>query len=181
MDITAETIQKVLDIARPETHEIEDVHGIKTIFSTKALHQIQAEAHKTPAAVDVRTLAGFAALVTAKLEEQDFPAEWLIHVENEGTVTLKARMADEYGRRQVLITAQPVPFKQFAFGQWLDQEAFAIAIASLFAEAGHKDYVLKMAATLTSDATRTSEDDGFTQRVNVKAGIRTKEDTTKPR
>jgi hypothetical protein len=35
-----------------------------------------------------------------------------------------------------------------------------------------------MAATLTNDASRTSEDDGFTQRVNVKAGIRTKEDTT---
>jgi hypothetical protein len=178
MDITAETIQKVLDIARPEMHTVEDVHGVVSVFSTKPLHQVEAAAPKLAAAVAVLTLAGFADLVRAKLEEQNFPADFLIHVEDHQTVTLKARHSDGYGRRQVPITAKPVDFTAFRFGQWHDQEAFTIAVASLFADGGHKDYVLKVAATITNDASRTSEDDGFTQRVNVKAGMRTKEDTT---
>ena len=178
MDITAETINKVLEISNPELHPVTDDHGISATFSSKKLIQVKAAAPALPEAVSVLTLAGFADLVRAKLEEQDFPSDFLIHVEDHETVSLKARMSDDYGRRKVLITAKPVDFQDFRFGQWLDQEAFAIAVASLFADGGHKDYVLKMAATLTNEATRTSEDDGFTQRVNVKAGIRTKEDTT---
>lgn len=182
MDMTSEAMQKTLDIARPELHEVEDVHGIKTNFSTKPLHQVVANAPALPHQVDVNTLAGFADLVRAKLEEKDFPADFLIHIEDETTVTLKARQSDEYGRRLVLIQAQPVKFDLFRFGQWHDQEAFAIEIASKFADTPDKDYVLKMASILTNDASQTSEDDGFTQRVNVKAGLRMKESTTlKPR
>lgn len=178
MDITAETIQKVLDIAKPEIHDIEDAHGKAARYSTKQLHQIQAAAPKEPAHVGVFTLAGFADLVKAKLEDQDFPADFLIHVEDHQTVTLKARQSDEYGRRLVLIQAQPVPFDRFKFGQWHDQEAFAIALASQFADSPDKDYVLKMAATLINEGTNTSEDDGFSQRATIKAGLRTKENVT---
>lgn len=182
MDITSETMQKVLDIARPELHEVEDVHGIKTNFSTKPLHQVLAAAPAEPKTVSVNTLAGFADLVRANLEEQDFPTNFLIHIEDEGTVTLKARESDEYGRRLMLVKAQPVSFDRFRFGQWQDQETFAIALASLFADSEDKQYVLNVASSLTNDASSNSEDDGFTQRVNLKAGLRLKDAVTlKPR
>ena len=35
----AEAIAKLLDVAKPETHVVMDVHGIETTFSTKPLHQ----------------------------------------------------------------------------------------------------------------------------------------------
>lgn len=182
MDITAETIQKVLDIARPETREVKDVHGVSTIFSTKPLHQVDAAAPKLPQLVEVSTLAGFADLVLARLEEKAFSADFVIHVEDERTVTLKARESDQYGRRLVLIKAQPVEFNQFRFGQWHDQEAFAIALMSLFSDSPDRDYVLKMASTLTNESTSISEDDGVSQKATVKAGLRTKENVTlKPR
>jgi hypothetical protein len=182
MDFTSEAMQKTLDIARPELHLVEDVHGVKATFSTKPLRQVEAVAPKLPVPVRVNTLAGFADLVKAKLEDQPFSDDFVIHVEDDHTVTLKGRVSDGYGRRMELIKAQPVEFRQFAFGQLHDQEAFVIAVASLFAEGGDKDYVLKTASILTNEATNTTEDDGFTQRATVKAGLRTKESVTlKPR
>jgi hypothetical protein len=176
MDYTAEAMQKTLDIAKPEIHDsITDVHGIQTNYSTKPLHQIKAAPPEEPQGVNVNTLTGFADLVREKLEGKDFTEEFLIHVQDEGTVTLKAKQSDQWGRRLVLIQAQPVKFDRFKFGQWLGQEEFAIAVAALFADTEDKQYVLNMASILTSDATNTSEDDGFTQRVNVKAGLRMKE------
>lgn len=182
MDFTSEAMQKTLDIAKPEIHKVEDVHGITAQFSTKPLHQVEAAAPKEPAPVSVATLAGIRDLILAKLEGFDYPAKFIIHVENEQTVALKAQSTDGYGRRLTLIKAQPVPFDRFKFGQWHDQESFAIALASLFADTPDKAYVLSMASSLTNDATSNSEDDGFTQRATVKAGLRMKEQITlKPR
>lgn len=182
MDMTAEAIGKVLDISQPELHEVEDVNGVRTTFSTKPLLQVKADASPMIPAISVVTLSGFADLVLAKLENAEYPGNFLIHVQDEGTVTLKVKLSDEYGRRLTLVKAQPVPFDRFKFGQWLSQEEFAIAIASLFADSPDKLYVLNMASILTNDASTTGEDDGFTQRVNVRAGLRMKESTTlKPR
>jgi hypothetical protein len=183
MDYTAEAMQKTLDIAKPDLHEIKDVHGITTTFATKPLHQVIAKAPETYEVVHVSTLAGFNDLILAKLEhEENFPTNFLIHVESETTVALKAKVTDEFGRRLTLIQAEPVPFDRFRFGQWIDQEAFVIQVASLFADGQDKQYVLGMASALTNDAANTSEDDGFTQKVNIKQGLRMKEPTTlKPR
>ena len=186
MDMTAEAIQKVLDISQPALHVVKDVNDIETSFSSKPLFQVKAEPPAEPPAVKVVTLAGFADLVRAWKADPDIAPElledWLIHIESEASVCLKRRLSDDWGRRQELIDARPVEFKKFAFGQWLDQEQFAIAVAALFADTPDKAYVLNMASVLTSDAASTSEDDGFTQRVNVKAGLKMKETVTlKPR
>ena len=178
MDMTAEAMQKTLDISRPETHEIEDVNGIRTTFSTKTLFQIKAAAPEEPSGVAVSTLAGFADLIRAGLEGKDFPQEWMIHVQDEKRVSLKVKTSDKFGRRLTLIEAQPVSFRQFQFGQWYTQEEFAIAVASLFAESPDKDYVLRMASTLTNEVTTLSEDDGFSQKATTKAGMRLKEAIT---
>lgn len=182
MDFTAEAMQKTLDIANPDLHVVEDVNGIKTTHSTKKLFQVKADAPPETPRVEISTLAGFADLVRSNLEGQDFPSNWLIHVEGERTVALIGRLADKFGRRSSLILAQPVSFKQFQFGQWIPQEEFAINLASLFEDAGDKQYVLNMASSLTNDAATTADDDGFTQRVNLKSGLRMKESATiKPR
>jgi hypothetical protein len=75
-----------------------------------------------------------------------------------------------------------VSFQKFKFGQWMGHEEFTIAVASLFAETPDKAYVLTLASTLTDEAVKTSEDDGFRQKVTVKAGMRHAEGITlKPR
>jgi len=178
MDLSADSITKIQEICAPISFTLKDVHGIETVYASKTLQQVKAAAPEEAEFVPVSTLAGFAALVTAKLEGQNFPDDFLIHIEDEQTVVLKARVSDQFGRRLELAKAQPVAFKKFQFGSWMNQEEFVIAVASLFAETEDKDYVLRTASALTSDATRTDEDNGFTQRVNLRAGLRTKEDVT---
>ena len=171
-DITAETIEKVLAIAPPVLfHDVEDAHGVTTVFSSKPLHQVQAAKPDLPPDVDVVTLTGLADLIKQNLEDADFVKDFLIHIENETTVTLKERVSDKYGRRLVLAQAKPVEFQKFKFGQWLDQEEFVIAVASLFADTPDKQEVLGRAATITNQASITGEDDGTTQRVTVKKGL----------
>lgn len=182
MDLTSEMIQKILDVANPEIHDITDTHDIQARFSTKPLQQVQAAPPHMPQNVDVSTLAGFHDLITARLEDADFQGDFIIHIEDETTVTLKERFSDDWGRRLRLIKAKPVDFRQFKFDQWIDQEAFVIAIASLFAASEDKEYVLRVASSLTNDASTLSEDDGFSQKVNVKAGLSHKSSVTlKPR
>lgn len=178
----ADAIARILEISKPEIHTVKDVHDVETIFSTKPLHQVKAAAPDLPPLVPVVTLAGFADLVRTKLEEISIPGPWAIHIENECTVSLKNLVSDEYGRRALLVRAQPVPFRQFKFDSWTGQEEFVIGLASLFADTPDKQYVLSMASSLTGEATSLNEDDGFTQKATVKAGLRHKESVTlKPR
>lgn len=181
-DFTAEAMQKTLDIATPEIHTLTDDMGVTATFSTKQLCQVRAHAPKLPDTLSVFTLAGFADLVRAKIDDYEFPKDFIIHVEKETTVALRERVSDDYGRRMDLVSASPVPFKQFSFNQWINQEEFVIAVAALFAESEDREYVLKLASTLTNEAITTHEDDGFTQKGTAKAGLRTKESITlKPR
>ena len=182
MDITAKNIQEILEISTPQLHNVTDAHGVHATYATKPLYQVRANAPSLPPYVNVSTLLGLADLVMAGLEVENFPTEYLIHVEDETTVTLKARTSDEYSRRQVLVVAKPVRFDQFKFNAWMSQEEFAIAIASKFADLGDKDYVLKVASSLTNVNSAIGEDNGFTQSVNLKTGVLHKETTTlKPR
>lgn len=182
MDFTAEAMQKTLDIAKPETFDITDVHGVTTVFSSKQLHQVKAEAPALAKLVEVSTLAGIADLVKAELEILDFEGQFVLHIQDEQTVAMKHKECDEYGRRLEIIRAKPVPFDRFKFGQWYDQESFVIAVATLFADTPDKDYVLKVASALINEGGTITEDDGLSQRATIKAGLRTKETTTiKPR
>lgn len=182
MDITAETIQKILNISAATLHAAKDAHGVATVYSDKPLHQVKADPYPVPKWVDVTTIAGLVDLINANLEWKNYSEEYLLHIEDETSITLKAKKSDEYGRRQILVKATPVPFQKFRFGQWLNQDEFIIGVASLFADSPDKDYVLKMASTLTNEAIMTSEDDGFSQRATAKAGMRLKESVNiKPR
>lgn len=175
-DITPATIDKILEVATANTFELTDALGTKATYSDKKLHQVKAEPPALPDRVDVTTINGFADLVRAKLEFlADFSA-YVIHIEDEDTITLKGKATDNYGRRDVLIKATPVEFRSFDFGRWVEQESFAIGLASLFENTADRAYCLELAATMTDDATRQSNDDGFTQRVNVKRGLRVKDD-----
>ena len=170
----AETIDKILDIAKPEIHYLVDALGRHSTYSTKHLHEVIAVKPAEIPLVKVYTLQAVRDLILQGLEKTLYavkPQDCFLHVENETTVTLKDKEADDYGRRQVLILAQPVPFEKFPFGKWMDQETFAIGIASQFADGGDKDYVLKLAAELTTEATGASTDNGFVQRVTTQAGI----------
>lgn len=173
-----EAIDKILGLAPPTYHEVIDALGREATYSSTPVHEVKAAAPAVSAKVQVFTLAALRDLVGAGLEAGDFPKNAFFHIADERTVELVARQTDVYGRRICFIKAAPVPFEAFRFGQWLSQEEFVIAFSSRFADSADKNKVLAIASSLTNESASISEDNGFAQKVTVKAGLRQKESLT---
>jgi hypothetical protein len=187
-------IAKALDWIRDQLQpSILEVGGKK--FSNKGFAEVKPDMPllaKRPALVKVSTLQGFADLVRVKMDgvaqQVSGDGVWplpffdykdaIIQVESETKVELFAKTTGVDGNRARLIEASPVPFERFPFGTWLSQEEFVIAVASRFADTDDKAEVLKIAGSLTTDASQTSEDDGFTQKATIKAGMKVPETVT---
>jgi hypothetical protein len=172
-----EAIDRVLEIASPTTFQING----KT-YSSKRLYQVYDSPQQpeqpvklpVPEPMRVTTLNGLADLIQQNIEKFDLE-QYLIHVVDHRNVKLVSKVSDECGRRQVLIEASPVNFTEYQFGKWLDQESFVIAVTALFADTPDREYVLKVASAMTTEATSLSEDDGVSQKVTIKAGLGIKE------
>lgn len=174
----SEAIAKVLSLAPPTYHEVIDALGRKATFSSTPIYEVKASAPPVSAKVQVFTLAALSDLVKAGLEGGDFTKNAFFHIADERTVELVMRETDAYGRRVCFIKTSPVPFEAFPFARWMTQEEFVIAFSSRFADSPDKDKVLAIASSLTNEATSLSEDNGFAQKVTVKAGLRQKESLT---
>ena len=168
---TAEAIEKIEELVKPQIHELTDVFGRKSQFATAGLVEVVSRAPEKKPTIQVYTLAALRDLIGQGLEGFDYQGKAFLHVASETRVLLVSKESDEYGRRQTFAVAEPVPFEKFPFEKWMDQETFAIGIASKFMDGFDKDYVLKLAAEIQAEATGTSNDNGFTQTVATKAGI----------
>jgi hypothetical protein len=173
--IDAKFVTKVTDLAETKALTFTDlIDGKSHDYTTKQVFEVQPKPPSQPETVKVLTLAGFAQLVEEKIDGLD-TKDFFIHVVDHETVELVASTTDKYGRRLTLITAEPVEFEGFRFGQWTEQENFIIGVASKFADTDDKQYVLATASSLTTAATSLSEDNGFSQTATVKAGMKTAE------
>jgi hypothetical protein len=175
--LDATFVQKVVDLAAVQEFTVPDLDGLAHQFTSKQIFEAQPKPPTHAEIVKVCTLSGFASLVEEKIDALDV-AKFFIHVVDHKTVELVATETDKYGRRLVLIKAEPVEFEGFRFGQWIDQENFIIAVAARFGETADKTYVLSTASSLTTEATSLSEDNGFSQKATVKAGMKTAETVT---
>lgn len=165
-----DVVTKIAELAQVQEFVINDANDKAHSYTSKPVHEVKPAALPQPAAVGLVSLLGFSDLVKAKLENLD-PTNWIIHVRDHCTVALISRIADEHGRRLELVKATPVPTEQFKFGQFMENEAFIIAVASKFVLTDDLTYVINIASGLTSGATRTAEDNGLLQKVTIKRGM----------
>jgi hypothetical protein len=179
----SQVIDKIVGLAETKTFPITDKHGKESQYSTEEIHEVIAAAPALPVKVSTHTLSGFVELIREKLDaDQVDLANVFIHVVDHSKVQLCGKATDQWGRRLCLIEATPVPFEQFKFGEWIPQENFCIGVASKFGDTPDKEYVLQMAGSLTGQGEKQNTDDGFTQRVVVKQGMKVPESVTlKPR
>ncbi|MGB2625840.1 MAG: hypothetical protein WAK20_03570, partial [Candidatus Acidiferrum sp.] len=169
-------MQRIVDLAAVQSFTVYDLDGGEHYYTSKAIYEA-APAPSLLKRVEVHTLSGFAKLIEEGIDNVA-GGKYVILVNDHRTVELLASDTDKYGRRQGLITATPVDFEGFPFGRWIPQEEFVIGVAAKFADTPDKNYVLSVASSLTAGATSLSEDDGFTQRATVKAGMKTAETVT---
>ena len=173
-------IDKITALATPVTFSLKDTQGVEAQYTSKPVHEIKAAPPWLPKTVSVHTLEGFVDLIRERIEglATDSLLNYYIQVDNHLAVTLNKKNSDSWGRRTCLIVGSPFEFAAFQFGKWLAQEEFCIAVAALFAETADKDYVLATASTLVSDSESIQNDNGFTQRATVKAGMKVPETVT---
>lgn len=178
-----ELVKTLTGLAEVQTFDLTDTNNVKATYTSKQVYEVKACAPPQLSGVSVHTLDGFVDLVKEKIDGvENTEGTYLVHVVDHKTVQLKALTTDIYGRRLTLISASPVETEPFLFGKFIDQELFAIQVAAKFADGGDKDYVLDLASSLTSEATKNNEDNGFVQGATIKRGIRMKENVTlKPR
>jgi hypothetical protein len=136
--------------------------------------------------VKVTTLQGIVDLYNAGLDGvSEDTAHVLIHVASPTVVELLTGTADREGRRHVWARANyGEGIREFPFGNFLDPETFIVCAQSRIEpqEGDDLDYVLRTASSISAEAVQTSEDDGISQRVAMRAGIHLKsEEKIQPR
>lgn len=163
--ITVEVIEHLRNLGDAKLHLVDGYRHIEkgqniTLFKPPV-----------PKAIEIGTLSGF-----VKLMEQEFEGfeagGVMVHVSAFDTVQLADTKSDDVGRRQVYIQCTaPKPERTFPFNQFLPQEIFNINLRSMFVEDANLIALQKVAGNIAANAEARQEDDGFSQKVNLKTGV----------
>ena len=106
----------------------------------------------------------------------------VVHVVDEGQVQVVSAHSNAWAKREVLIDCNLDETIGFRFGQYQTHEDFFVGVMANFVQNDDKDYVLRIASSLTTERVVTSDDDGISQGVGLKAGVSLKtQETLRPR
>lgn len=129
-----------------------------------------------PAALQVGSLAAAVQLIGGGLESA-VPDKLLLQVLSPTEVTLFAKQADAWGRRQTLVKLTMPAYQGFTFNKYMDHEDFCVALQQHFvpldspAAGNDFDYVAGVSATMSASAVTISENDGISQTVSLKRSV----------
>lgn len=152
-------IEKLLDLAKPESIEIEG-----RTFYDPTYRELSAE--QSVEAFKVNTLTG---LVDYVKSEFDTERKMMIHVESPTKIRLFDALNTTNDRRTYLRAEALLP--DIHFGQWIDREIFQISLQANFCSSSDKSELLKVVSHMTVGEGATVKDSGVTQEVTVKQGI----------
>lgn len=141
-------------------------------YSDKQIYPIHAP---LPEPIKVSTLTGLAQYLNANVDGLEIP-QLICHVVSPEMVEVRSSLLGEFKDRACYIRAELRQMK-LPFNQWMDSEAFNIAMQSCFTDAPaatSRAEVLKYISSVAAVAESGMTDDGISQAVTVKAGIASK-------
>ncbi|MGE4544191.1 MAG: hypothetical protein AB7D06_08780 [Pedobacter sp.] len=155
-------LNRLIELKRPETVEIDGRQ-----YTTAKLYPVE---DPTPAAITVHTLASLATYI--KDHPADLPPvdQLILSVDSPVRVDLLSHGAGYFNQRRHCAAATVLP-DEFPFGCYMPQEEFVIAMMTRFVRDKMVDDIMAVAGNLSADTNLAIEDDGVSQRLNVKAGI----------
>lgn len=168
----AEAIEKIEELVTPTVRD--GKHGF--VLSDRELNEYDVR-DALPEPVHVSTLSALVALVSAKLNDLNV-SDAIVQVVNYDEVKLRARLADEYGRRDLHVVVDLPKAQGFQFGAFMDQESFLIGVMANFTADGDREYLLRIASNLTNERVIEGVDNGVTQTVGLKQGAALKTQET---
>lgn len=162
MDITTETINRIMQLARPETVEIE---GRK--YATSGLTAIP---EPTPTVLGVATLTGLVEYIKSDFDDLESQSR-IIHVESHESVKVISSLFGPFEQRKCYLAAKNINATNFRFGNYYDAEAFIVALQSQFGDTEDRVTLLKILGNVKEENVAQYGDDGVTQSVTAKKGI----------
>lgn len=140
-------------------------------FSDESFTEIKPAPLPLHGHFDVTTLGALRDLINSNVEGLAASNLPIIHIVNHQEVRVLTGVSDEHGRRRTFAIAKPPQYQGFKFDNWYTLEAFRIGIQAHFAATDDREYLLSIASKVTDSEVATSEDDGVSQQVEVKAGL----------
>lgn len=99
----------------------------------------------------------------------------LIHVVNPSRVELYSWLQKPWMQRHNYLSVEAFEFNQFRFGNWYDHEQFVIELQSKFVQNDESAKILRVIGNITDEVVKIVQDDGISQEVHTKSGIRRQE------
>ncbi len=133
----------------------------------------------SPEPLKIHTLTGIVDYFKAQTESHlgDFSEIPFAHVEDNECVEIYSWLKHPWEQRHNFLTAQIIEKYQFPFCCYLNHEEFIIQLQARFVQDEVTAQILKVVGNLADEVVKTVTDDGITQGVHVKSGIRKGEET----
>ena len=139
--------------------------------STRQLHPLPKDhAPDEPAALVVHSLQGLVDYLDAN-RDQLKAEECMVHVAGPQRVRVVSRL-QERAKRFAYLEAEAEDLVDGVLEQWHDLERMNISLQSLFTDAGDRGRVLDTLGNVTADAEVKTTDDGFSQEVTSRKGLK---------
>ena len=178
MSLTKEALQYLVESGIKPHERIQQLSDgrLFTIDVQGDVTEIQPTVYLAKNTLHINTLTGLVNYIKANLERSG--SSFLLHVENEKTVSLNGLLTID-GRRETLVEATAI-IPSFPFNRYIDAEEFIIAFQSKFVNTPDREKLLKVMGNVTESNVKTTGDDGVSQSVEIKQGIASKAEVLVP-
>ena len=165
-----DALEYIVGLRKPELLEV----GGES-YTDKALYRVNHNP-KAKEAICLRTLTS---LIDYVSNGSDFTGEVLfLHVVSPAEVSLYSALDTDRERESLVDVMAELP--EFRFGEFMDHDAFCIALQSIFINNEDRETLTKFAGTVENGTVEQYSDDGISQKATIKTGIASKGDAIVP-
>lgn len=150
---------------------VEDMMGNQYVGYDGHHFKVKEEMINQP--FSLTTLQGVVDYIVKGVDSIHHDHELTIHIVGPSKVEAYTDINSDL-RRSLVLTSEAL-LSQFKMGQWYDTETFMIHLLSNFVETADLKTLLKLIGTISIEDGITTEDDGITQNVTARKGIKLKD------
>jgi hypothetical protein len=184
MDLTREYLDGVVELAQDAQRTADLIHLVDGVpMSTRALVDVRPKLAE-PAPIKVTGLTDVAAYVNSNPDRIP-EGELVVRVPNPRVVEVVSVLKPPHNQRFTYLTATAperlAVANGFRFGVYFEQEAFVIGLNSSFEPNDNLEDLISLAGNIVVEHGVEKKDDGISQGVVVRQGVRRNAETVLPR
>ena len=162
------TAVKEIAALQDATQKTVVVDGIT--YSDRALKPVIFESRR-PEPLKFLSLSALVVYLKQNCERRN-EGQTFILVDDINRVSLVQEYLGADSRRTVFAKVEPITTDSFSFGGWMDMEKFIINAKTYFLPSDDLSEIIQIASSVSKDSGVDTKDDGVSQQVNVRIGVR---------